>query len=169
MINNDDYFEIPTAKTKEESQLMDFASQDIPFSDADYSNMAYMNFGDNNCGVNEYEAYSQSNTPAPRTYQQQQNAQPVYNNQQRPAQNNQNGYTQNYNQANQNYANQQPRNYGYAQNNNQQNQGGEKIYLNVPFAEKDEAKSFGARWDAAARKWYVNQGTDLTPLKKWMR
>ncbi|MBO1925032.1 exodeoxyribonuclease VII large subunit [Thiomicrorhabdus sp. 6S3-12] len=29
------------------------------------------------------------------------------------------------------------------------------IYLNVPFAQKDQAKSLGARWDPIARKWYI--------------
>ena len=29
------------------------------------------------------------------------------------------------------------------------------IYLNVPFQEKDQAKSLGARWDAMAKKWYI--------------
>jgi len=27
-----------------------------------------------------------------------------------------------------------------------------KIYLNVPFAQKDEAKALGARWDAIKKK-----------------
>lgn len=39
--------------------------------------------------------------------------------------------------------------------------------LNVPFAEKDEAKRLGARWDAAKRKWYVPQGVDLTNFSRW--
>ena len=30
-----------------------------------------------------------------------------------------------------------------------------KIYLNVSYAEKDEAKSKGARWDANKKKWYI--------------
>ena len=30
-----------------------------------------------------------------------------------------------------------------------------KIYLNVPFAKKDEAKELGAKWDASKKKWYV--------------
>lgn len=29
------------------------------------------------------------------------------------------------------------------------------MYLNVPFAQKDQAKSLGARWDPIARKWYL--------------
>lgn len=39
--------------------------------------------------------------------------------------------------------------------------------LNVPFAEKDEAKQLGARWDAAKRKWYVPNGVDLAAFSRW--
>lgn len=30
-----------------------------------------------------------------------------------------------------------------------------RAYLNVPYAEKDEAKALGARWDNAKRQWYA--------------
>ena len=40
-------------------------------------------------------------------------------------------------------------------------------FLTVPFAEKDQAKSLGARWNAEKKKWYVPVGADLTPFKKW--
>ena len=30
-----------------------------------------------------------------------------------------------------------------------------KIYLNVPFTKKEEAKKLGARWDMEARKWFT--------------
>lgn len=39
--------------------------------------------------------------------------------------------------------------------------------LKVPFAEKDEAKALGARWDAAIKKWYVPAGVDLAPFARW--
>lgn len=39
--------------------------------------------------------------------------------------------------------------------------------LKVPFAEKDEAKRLGARWDAAIKKWYVPAGVDLAPFARW--
>jgi hypothetical protein len=39
--------------------------------------------------------------------------------------------------------------------------------LNVPFAEKDEAKQLGARWDAKRRKWYVPAGVDAAPFARW--
>ena len=31
-----------------------------------------------------------------------------------------------------------------------------KIYLNVPYGEKDEAKGWGARWDAGKKKWFID-------------
>lgn len=41
------------------------------------------------------------------------------------------------------------------------------LFLKVPFAEKDQAKKLGARWDAERRAWYVPQGVDITPFKAW--
>ena len=42
-----------------------------------------------------------------------------------------------------------------------------KFYLACPYAEKDEAKSLGARWDANARKWYVPDDVDRNLFKRW--
>ena len=39
--------------------------------------------------------------------------------------------------------------------------------LRVPFAQKDEAKTLGARWDPVKRVWYVPAGMDSAPFKKW--
>lgn len=39
--------------------------------------------------------------------------------------------------------------------------------LNVPFAEKEEAKQLGARWDPKRRKWYVPAGVDAAPFARW--
>lgn len=44
----------------------------------------------------------------------------------------------------------------------------QKIYLQVPFKEKDQAKSLGARFDWDAKLWYVNQGTDLNKFVRWL-
>lgn len=33
-----------------------------------------------------------------------------------------------------------------------------RTYLNVPYAEKDEAKRMGARWDPQRRRWYARKG-----------
>ncbi|MFG6488304.1 exodeoxyribonuclease VII large subunit [Roseateles sp. BYS78W] len=41
-------------------------------------------------------------------------------------------------------------------------------YLKVPYREKDEAKSLGARWDRDASSWYVPTGVDITPFSKWL-
>lgn len=43
----------------------------------------------------------------------------------------------------------------------------EKIYLNVPFARKDEAKLLGARWDVGKKKWYsMSTNPNLEKLKE---
>ena len=30
-----------------------------------------------------------------------------------------------------------------------------RIYLSVPYKQKDEAKKLGARWDPIVKKWYI--------------
>ena len=42
------------------------------------------------------------------------------------------------------------------------------INLKVPFNEKDQAKSLGARWNAEAKLWYMPQGVDAAPFEKWL-
>ncbi len=42
-----------------------------------------------------------------------------------------------------------------------------KIYLNVPYAQKDAAKALGARWEPAKKKWYVPAGKDLALFAQW--
>jgi hypothetical protein len=42
-----------------------------------------------------------------------------------------------------------------------------RIYLDVPYAEKDNAKSFGAKWDFNLKRWYVAEQEDITELSKW--
>jgi hypothetical protein len=41
------------------------------------------------------------------------------------------------------------------------------INLKVPFSEKDQAKSLGARWNAELKLWYVPIGVELAPFTKW--
>jgi hypothetical protein len=43
-----------------------------------------------------------------------------------------------------------------------------KTYLNVSYVEKDIAKKLGARWDPAAKKWYVPAGVDIVPFLRFM-
>ena len=42
-----------------------------------------------------------------------------------------------------------------------------KIYLTVPYAQKDAAKALGARWDAANKKWTISADKDLAIFKHW--
>lgn len=46
-----------------------------------------------------------------------------------------------------------------------------KIYLTVPYKDKDEAKKYGCKWDPTISKWYVNN-TNLQRdviLTKWKK
>lgn len=45
----------------------------------------------------------------------------------------------------------------------------ERVDLNCPKYQKDEAKDLGAKWDQANMVWYVPAGLDLTPFEKWLR
>jgi hypothetical protein len=45
---------------------------------------------------------------------------------------------------------------------------GTVAWLHVPYAEKDQAKALGARWDPSARSWYVPAGRDLAPFTRWL-
>jgi exodeoxyribonuclease VII large subunit len=42
------------------------------------------------------------------------------------------------------------------------------MILNVSFAEKDEAKALGARWNPKDRVWYVPDGVETEPFSKWL-
>jgi hypothetical protein len=42
------------------------------------------------------------------------------------------------------------------------------IYLDVPYAEKDEAKRLGARWDAERKAWFVPAGLDAAAFSRWL-
>jgi exodeoxyribonuclease VII large subunit len=41
-------------------------------------------------------------------------------------------------------------------------------YLQVTYAQRETVKSLGARWDAAAKKWFVPEGRDLGPFDAWL-
>ncbi len=41
--------------------------------------------------------------------------------------------------------------------------GNGRIYLTVPYSEKDNAKSYGARWDRDKKKWYYEG--DVLPAR----
>lgn len=42
------------------------------------------------------------------------------------------------------------------------------LLLNVPYAEKEEAKKLGARWNLELKKWYVQNREDYPKFKKWI-
>lgn len=42
----------------------------------------------------------------------------------------------------------------------------ERVWLDVPFAEKDAAKKGGARWDPAAKRWYAPR-PGMAELERW--
>jgi hypothetical protein len=42
------------------------------------------------------------------------------------------------------------------------------IVLKVPYAEKDEAKALGARWNPTRKCWYVPDGKDAEPFARWV-
>ena len=42
------------------------------------------------------------------------------------------------------------------------------VFLNVPYAEKDAAKTLGARWNPTKRRWYVPDGVANEPFAKWI-
>ena len=42
-----------------------------------------------------------------------------------------------------------------------------KIYLNVPYAQKDAVKALGARWDAVNKKWYISSDLESSLFIKW--
>lgn len=44
-----------------------------------------------------------------------------------------------------------------------------RVYLAVPYAEKDEAKSLGAKWDKANKSWFMeSSNANLPAASKWL-
>lgn len=43
-----------------------------------------------------------------------------------------------------------------------------RLVLEVPFADKEQAKALGARWDKVARVWYAPAGIDHAPFEAWL-
>jgi len=44
----------------------------------------------------------------------------------------------------------------------------DRTYLAVPYAEKDDAKALGAKWDRQARAWFVPAGVELDAFQPWL-
>ena len=43
-----------------------------------------------------------------------------------------------------------------------------RIELNVPYSDKDKAKTLGAQWDVSKRSWYIISPDDLKPFTQWL-
>lgn len=43
-----------------------------------------------------------------------------------------------------------------------------RIYLNVPFSEKEEAKFLGAKWDRNTKRWWLPSATDDKTIERAM-
>lgn len=43
----------------------------------------------------------------------------------------------------------------------------EKRFLAVPYGEREQASALGARWDKAAKTWFIGQGDDPEKFKRW--
>lgn len=46
---------------------------------------------------------------------------------------------------------------------------GAPVFITVPYAEKDQAKALGARWDNEARSWFVPEVARLADFSRWPR
>ena len=46
---------------------------------------------------------------------------------------------------------------------------GNRVPLDVPFHEKDDAKAKGAKWDAKRGQWFFTDNMNETPFNKWRR
>lgn len=44
----------------------------------------------------------------------------------------------------------------------------DRYYINCPYAEKEEAKALGARWDPRERKWYYTDKSKTEAFRKWL-
>ena len=44
-----------------------------------------------------------------------------------------------------------------------------KLYLSVPYDDKDKAKKLGAIWDPDKKKWYVMSNSNTEPFKQWLK
>lgn len=44
----------------------------------------------------------------------------------------------------------------------------ERLYLDVPYAEKDDVKRLGAQWDSVQRKWWIPGTTQRSRFARWL-
>ena len=41
-------------------------------------------------------------------------------------------------------------------------------FFECSYADKDDAKALGAKWDTAAKKWYVREGLSIGAFARWL-
>lgn len=44
----------------------------------------------------------------------------------------------------------------------------DRVMIDVPYKQKDEAKALGAKWDRQEQSWFVPPGIDPAPFAKWV-
>lgn len=44
----------------------------------------------------------------------------------------------------------------------------QRLYLDVPFDEKDQARALGAKWDKRARRWYIFTNQERSAFARWL-
>lgn len=43
-----------------------------------------------------------------------------------------------------------------------------RIYLHVPFEERDHVRQLGAQWDADGKCWFIDPALDPAPFNRWL-
>jgi len=44
----------------------------------------------------------------------------------------------------------------------------EKLYINVPYSEKDKAKALGAKWDPVKKSWFIPKELNQINFEEWI-
>lgn len=44
-----------------------------------------------------------------------------------------------------------------------------RVFISVPYAEKDHAHALGARWSKRDKSWWITADMDAAPFRRWMR
>ena len=43
-----------------------------------------------------------------------------------------------------------------------------RVNIRVPFADKEQAKALGAKWDGTLKTWYIPADMDMGKFRKWL-
>lgn len=44
----------------------------------------------------------------------------------------------------------------------------ESVYVQIPYADREQAKMLGAKWDKEEKSWYIPPGVNQEPFRKWL-